>query len=411
MNTFNGLGIPEPLETALASRGITAPTAVQSEVIPLLLSGKNVVFQSETGTGKTFAYLIPALMACGDEAETPKILIIAPTHELASQIKSESMNLAKDAHLSAKTALLIGGAPIKRQLDTLKEKPAIIVGGPARILELIRLKKLKTSRICLVVLDETDRMLAPEMRDILRELLSVMPASAQFAACSATISNYHASLLEKMIPAAAGAGAKDTDAKYRITLVNLPPENVLTRNIAHWAFYAEGRDKIETLRKFLIAEKPVKALVFTAIAGQVENIVAQLNHKNVPCTGIHAKLDKVGRKKALDDFRSGRSAVLVTSDLAARGLDIPDITHVIQLDVNENEDFFIHRAGRTARAGKSGINVVFGDEKEMWSLSRIEKRLGIVVYPKVLYGGAVRTPEQVDGDDEANELPSPPKNQ
>lgn len=400
MNTFTGLGIPENLETALATRGIKVPTAVQCEVIPLLLSGENVIFQSETGTGKTFAYLLPALVACGTEAETPKVLIIAPTHELASQIKNESMTIAKEAGLAAKTALLIGGAPIKRQLDTLKEKPAVIVGGPARILELIRLKKLKTSRVAFVVLDETDRMLAPEMRDILRELLSTLPPTAQYTACSATLSNYHASILEKMIP-----GAKDENAKYRIKMVNLPPENVLTRNIEHWAIYSEGRDKIETLRRFLIAEKPGKALVFTAIAGQVENIVAQLNYKSIAATGIHAKLDKVGRKKALDDFRAGRSKVLVTSDLAARGLDIVDVTHIVQLDVNENEDFFIHRAGRTARAGKSGINVVFGDEKEMWSLSRIEKRLGIVVYPKVLFGGVVRTPEQVDSDDEGNRIP------
>jgi ATP-dependent RNA helicase DeaD len=409
MNTFKGLGIPEQLESALAARGITVPTAVQSKVIPLLLSGKNVVFQSETGTGKTFAYLLPALMACGTETETPKVLIIAPTHELASQIKSESLNLAKDAAIRVKTALLIGGAPISRQLDTLKEKPAIVVGGPSRLLELIRLKKLKISRVRLVVLDETDRMLAPEMRDSLRELLSVMPGETQFAACSATISKYHASLLEKMLPTAkrdvasddgvtqdgvAHGGGASAGAKYRITLVNLPSVDVLTRNIEHWAFYAEGRDKIETLRKFLIAEKPGKTLVFTAIAGQVENIVAQLNHRNVDCAGIHAKLDKVGRKKALDDFRSGRSKVLVTSDLSARGLDIPGITHVIQLDVNENEDFFVHRAGRTARAGKSGINVVFGDEREMRALARMEKKLGIVVYPKVLYGGVVRTPEQ-----------------
>jgi superfamily II DNA/RNA helicase len=165
--------------------------------------------------------------------------------------------------------------------------------------------------------------------------------------------------------------------KYRIRMINLPPEDVLKRNISHWAFYTEGRDKISTLRSFLLAE----------------NIVKQLNFRKVPCSGIYAKLDKVERKKAIDDFRSGRSRILVTSDLAARGLDIPDVTHIIQLDVNENEDFFIHRAGRTARDGKTGINVIFGDEKELRMLSRIEKKLGITIYPKVLYGGIVRTPE------------------
>jgi ATP-dependent RNA helicase DeaD len=397
MNTFSGLGVSEHFVSALSLRGITVPTAVQSAVIPMLLSGENVVFQSETGTGKTFSYLLPAFMKCEAEpsgpgiSDLPRILVVAPTHELASQIKGEALRLSEDAKSPVTACLFIGGAPLKRQIDMLKDKPSIIVGGPARLLELIRMKKLKTGKISMVILDETDRMLAPEMRDILRDLLSVLPAEAQYTACSATLSNYHASLLEKMIPAAT---EPSTDGAYRIKMVNLPPEDVLKRNITHWAFFCEGREKIETLRKFVLAEKPGKTLVFTAIAGQVENIVAQLNFKKVPCSGIHAKLDKVERKKALDDFRSGRTKVLVTSDLAARGLDIPDITHVVQLDVNENEDFFIHRAGRTARAGKSGINVIFGDERELKSLARIEKKLGIVINPKVLFGGVVRTPEQ-----------------
>lgn len=404
MTTFLDLSIDSRIAAALSTRSITVPTQVQREVIPLLLSGENLIFQSETGTGKTFCYLIPALMRCCVSAEgtSPRILIVAPTHELGSQIKGEASKLAADSGIEAKTALFIGGAPLKRQLETLKEKPEIIVGGPARILELIRLKKLKTSALEMIVLDETDRMLAPEMRDILGELLSVMPETAQFAACSATMSTYHASILEKMIPDAKNAPSRPQtgrERQYRIKLVKLPPEDVLRRNIAHWAFFAEGRDKIETLRKFIAAANPEKALVFTAIAGQVENIAAQLNFRKIPCAALHAKLDKGERKKSIDDFKSGRSKILVTSDLAARGLDIPGITHIIQLDVNENEDFFIHRAGRTARAGKSGINVIFGDERELRSLSRIEKKLGIVIYPKVLYGGTIRAPDPEEEED------------
>lgn len=434
MNTFPDLSIPPELCAALAIRSITVPTPVQQQVIPLLLAGENVLFQSETGTGKTFGYLLPAFMRCMTSGKTQatQILIIAPTHELASQIKSEANILARDAGVAVTAALCIGGAPLKRQIEMLKEKPSILVGGPARILELIRLKKFKTHAISMVILDETDRMLAPEMRDILRDLLAVLPKEAQFIACSATLSNYHASILETMIPQrpdptaaplenltaiadgetadqpittapippTAPVHSPNAPSKYRLKKINLPPEDVLKRQITHWAFFCEGRDKIDTLRGFLLAEKPEKALVFTAIAGQVENIVAQLNFRKIPCSGIFAKLDKVERKKAIDDFRSGRSKVLVTSDLAARGLDIPGISHVIQLDVNENEDFFIHRAGRTARAGKSGINAIFGDERELRNLSRVEKKLGIIVYPKVLYGGAVHTPVQ---DNEINQ--------
>ncbi|HNY17477.1 MAG TPA: DEAD/DEAH box helicase [Treponemataceae bacterium] len=407
MNTFSELSVPTELCAALEKRGITVPTAVQRTVIPALTAGESILFQSETGTGKTLCYLLPAFMKCMSDAgkDSPKILVIAPTHELASQIKTEAVTLAQDSGLPITAALCIGGAPLKRQIEMLKQKPTLLAGGPARILELIRLKKLSVRGIQTVVMDETDRMLSPEMRDILAELLSVMPSDAQFIACSATLSKYHASLLERMIPAQRARADAEPKPEgkapsHRLRLISLPPEEVLRRNIAHWAFYSEGRDKIETLRRFLVAEKPAKALVFTAIAGQVENIAAQLRYKKVPCSALYAKLDKLERKKNMDDFRAGRTTVLVTSDLAARGLDIPNVTHIIQLDVNENEDFFIHRAGRTARAGKSGINVIFGDERELRNLARIEKKLGIVVYPKVLYGGKVSEPEQFDDDGE-----------
>lgn len=407
MNTFSELSVSPELCMALEKRAITVPTAVQRTVIPALTAGESILFQSETGTGKTLCYLLPAFMKCAADTgkDSPKILVIAPTHELASQIKTEAATLAQDSGLPITAALCIGGAPLKRQIEMLKQKPTLLVGGPARILELIRLKKLSVRGIKTVVMDETDRMLSPEMRDILAELLSVILPETQFIACSATLSKYHASILEKMIPtprvhADATPQSEVKAPAHRLRLITLPPEEVLRRNIAHWALYSEGRDKIETLRRFLVAEKPAKALVFTAIAGQVENIAAQLRYKKVPCSALYAKLDKLERKKNMDDFRAGRTTVLVTSDLAARGLDIPNVTHIIQLDVNENEDFFIHRAGRTARAGKSGINVIFGDERELRNLARIEKKLGIVVYPKVLYGGKVREPEQFDDDEQ-----------
>ncbi len=414
MNTFSGLSVRTELCAALESKKITEPTPVQEQVIPRIIAGENILFQSETGTGKTFCYLLPAFMkALEMEGNvTPKILVLAPTHELASQIKGEAVSLAKDSGLPVTAALCIGGAPLKRQIEMLKAKPTILVGGPARIIELIRLKKLKVHGIGMVVLDESDRMLAPEMRDLISEILSLMPASAQYIACSATLSTHHASLLENMIPqveahqqaeepAEGGEEIAKTSKKakkpYKLTLLTLPPEDVLKRKISHWAFYAEGRDKIDTLRRFLLAAKQEKVLVFTAVAGQVDMIVSKLQWSKIECAGLHAKMDKISRKKSIDDFRSGRSKVLVTSDLSARGLDIPDVTCVVQLDVNENKDFFIHRAGRTARAGKSGINAIFGDEKELRSLSRIEKSLGIVIYPKVIYSGRILAADE-DGE-------------
>ena len=180
----------------------------------------------------------------------------------------------------------------------------------------------------------------------------------------------------------------------------MPPEDVLRKRITHWAIYAENRDKIDTLRKFLAAENPTKALIFTSRADQVENIYNKLTYKKVVCAALHAKTDKQKRKAAIDRFRSGKEKILITSDLAARGLDIPEISHIIQMDFPQDEDFFIHRSGRTARAEKTGINVVIGDEWEMRHFAQLEKKLGITVYPKEVRDGKVTSPVIYDNENQ-----------
>lgn len=372
---FNTL--PARLQEKLEQLSFTTPTKVQEQVIPAVSAKKNIVFQSETGTGKTFAYLLPLLQRIMENnAETSPnerpvlVIICAPTFELASQIKQTAMAVS-----DIKTALFIGGAPIKRQLETLKEKPQIVIGTPARLLELIRLKKLKTQHIFAIVFDEVDRLVKKELHDESRSLVLSMPENVQKIACTATV---------------------DSNTKKFFSdceQILLPAENVLTKNITHWAIYAENRDKIETLRKLIIAENPAKALVFTSRADQVENIYSKLKYKKIECTALHAKTDKQLRKAAIDRFKSGKIKILITSDLSARGLDIQNVTHIIQMDLPDDTDFFIHRAGRTARAGKKGINVLIGDEYEMRNYALLEKKLGITVYPKELRAGKVIVPE------------------
>lgn len=398
MSTFIDLKVRKSLNDALAKKEITSPTDVQTQIIPAVLEGKDIIFSSETGTGKTYAFLLPLMTKLLNERENqiaekiqptpqPRILVVAPTHELASQIKQEADFLAKaegdeaDERLKLKTMLCIGGASITRQIDALKAKPQIIAGGPARLLELIHLKKLKTQQVFAVVLDEVDRLLSPELRDITVDLIKAIDSSFQLIACSATIKQSQLKILE------------DASGK-KLENVMMPKEDVLKRNISHYALHAERRDKIDTLRSLIVAEKPERVLVFSAETGQIANIVEKLRYKKIDCMGLHAKTDKMDRKKAIDDFRSGKCKILVTSDLAARGLDIGNITHIIQMDVPSNEDFFVHRAGRTARAGKTGINIVIGDEYELRQLAKLEKKLGIIIYPKVLYGGKLMAPPQ-----------------
>lgn len=355
---------------------IETPTKVQNEIIPVILEKKDAVFQSETGTGKTFAYLLPLIsnfiLQENQNTQTksnPTIMIIAPTFELASQIKN-----AASIFPQVKSSLFIGGTPIKRQFEALKEKPSIAVGNPARLLELIQLKKLKINELKAIVLDEADRLLKKETKTEVINILKSIPENCQKIACSATIDKNTKNFFS---------------SAEQITIQN---EDILKKNIEHWAIYAESRDKIQMLKKFLLAEKPGKALIFTSRADQVQNIYSKLRYEKILCASLHAKADKKDRKAAIDRFRSGKEKILITSDLAARGLDICGITHVIQMDLPYDQDFFIHRSGRTARAGAKGINILIGDEYEMNAFSKLEKKLGITVYPKQIIEGKISKP-------------------
>lgn len=375
--TFSNLGLKESIIQILSKLDISTPSLIQQKTIPEVLQNKNVVFESETGTGKTFAYLLPLIQNLENcKSNEDKIIILAPTYELASQIKLTASQVT-----SLKASLFIGGTPIKRQIEVLKDKPQIIIGNPSRILELIHLKKLKTSNVRALVLDEADRLVSVEIADETKKLISTIPCDAQFIACTATLNQNTKQTLKGLFS--------------NLSEIILPKEDILSKKITHYALFAESRDKISTLKSFIFAENPEKVLVFTSRADQVENIAQKLQYKKVDCMALHAKTDKKERKAAIDRFRNGKCRILITSDLASRGLDIPGITHIVQMDLPSNEDFFVHRSGRTARAGKSGINVVIGDEYEMRKYAALEKKFGLKVYPKMLYKGKLVNPSDI----------------
>ena len=252
-SSFGNLGIEEKYSAALSEIGINVPTNVQKTVIPEILSGKSVFFQSETGTGKTFAYLLPLVQkisgaeGVSSQKKDVRLIIISPTIELASQIKAQAKAVTEE-----KTALLVGGAPIKRQVELLKEKPSIVIGGPSRLLELFHLRKLKIDSAMAVVLDEVDRLVSPELRDQTLEFLASLGHEVQLVAASATITKS----TEKIM--------SDLHFSQKPVILRLPEEDVLRKRITHIAIFSETRDKIETLRKLLSAEKGGKVLVFTS---------------------------------------------------------------------------------------------------------------------------------------------------
>ncbi|MDR0403692.1 MAG: DEAD/DEAH box helicase [Treponema sp.] len=428
--TFNGLGINAELVKALASRNIKEPSEIQRLVIPALLdtdlpgSAENstasldsphLLFGSPTGTGKTLAYLLPLIQktaaatqgaaatedsaaaggSAGSRPSWPKILVLAPTYELASQIKSEFDTVLAAAYgdSAPRAVLLIGSSPMNRQIDSLKKhKPLAVVGNPARVSQLARMKKLSFRALCYLVLDEGDRLMADELFPETAELCRpAFPADGKgrgerrIIACSATFSEKNRERLFSLSP----------DTRWKI--IAQEENDILRKNIEHWAFFAEEREKLPLLCSFVAAIRPAKALVFTSRAGQVGRIVSRLQYRHLAAAGLWGDMDKKDRKAAIDGFRKGNIRILVSSDLAARGLDIDRISHIIALDIPDGEETYIHRAGRTARAGKRGVMASFGGEVELRRLAKIEKKLGIAVFPKELYGGRLRVP---GGDDQ-----------
>ena len=387
MKNFTDLAVAPEFIQKLAHKNITHPTAIQCLAIAPLIEGKSLIFRSATGTGKTFAYLIPALQNIINEsgekpcAGGPALMICAPTLELCSQIKTETEFLLSDtkgAQPVPNVSLLIGSMNISRQIDALKKnKPLAVVGNPGRLLLLAKMGKLKCRNLRYVIFDEADRLTADDSREEIAALVKIIADSGctrlTAAACSATVNIKTREYLKPLLDRAA--------------LVETDEQEILRNMIQHWTIFSESRGKTQTLLSFLGAVKAKKALVFISRAFNAGKVVSVLQKHKIPAAGLYGGMDKKERKQAIDRFRSGKDTVLISSDLAARGLDIANISHVIALDVSENKDVYIHRAGRTGRAGKPGIMVSIGDEIDMRRLSALEKKLGITVHPKELHDG------------------------
>ncbi|MDR0601142.1 MAG: DEAD/DEAH box helicase [Treponema sp.] len=383
----------------LAERNITSPTDIQARVMPLLCGGKSVIFRSATGTGKTFAYLVPfleRLEGAGGGAPGPRMMICAPTHELCAQIKGEAdfllRGMAKAVPSPAlripPALLLAGSGNMSRQIESLKkEKPLIVAGNPGRLLKLALMGKLRPLSFRFLVLDEGDRLVSDEMFEETASLVRLLRGLTQGTSCSATLSGKSRERLLSLFALFAGEQGEEGPL-----VVEEDGGEVLREHIEHWAFFSERRRKIDTLVSFLAAVKPKKALVISGGGGQPGIIFSRLRRAGVRAAALYSGLDRGERKAAVDAFRSGKIPVLVSSDLAARGLDVPGITHVVELDVPEDGGVYIHRAGRTGRAGGRGIMATIGDGEEMRRLERLEKKLGITVYPKELFGGRVTVP-------------------
>jgi len=440
-NSFSEMNIAPCFIKRLEERNIVTPTDIQKKIIPRLSSRQNVFFSSATGTGKTFAYLLPILSSLtgnisqgNKESErklntktrksqdtAPRFVIIAPTLELSAQIKTEIDFLLESGSdevsggMNLKSSLVIGSAGIDSQIEELKRiNPDIITGNLSRLLMLSKMGKIKFSSLEFLVFDEADRLVSGEMLDDTCELCEIIRHGAQksesdfiFAACSATINE---KCREKLLSNCFG---RDTDDLDKINIIESDNNEILREKIEHWAIFSEKRRKDQTLRSLLAAlngsaqeggqisrkskKTKIKALIFTSRNDEALFVLSRLQHHHVSAAGLFGKAGKKAvsgenRKEALDLFREEKVTALVSTDLAARGLDIQGITHVIALDVPSDKEVYIHRCGRTARAGKTGVMVTIGDETQMRLLSSLEKKLKIKIYPKELRYGQICAP-------------------
>jgi len=362
--TFTDLQLPPDLIEALSKQQISEPTPIQSAALPVLLAGKDAYLNAETGTGKTLAYLLP-LMARIDLAQVAtQVVIVAPTHELSIQIHRQSCDLAQNAGRAIRSVLLIGGTATARQIEKLKSKPHVVVGSPGRIVELIERGKLKTPHLRAIVVDEADRLLQDENLKWIQKIVGLAPPARQLIFASATIEAQTREVLASLSPEA-------------VTLS--PGTAAVNENIQHLYLICEERDKPDILRKLLHALDVPRSIVFVHRNEVAERVAAKLAHHKLAVADLTAALDKLDRKHAMDGIRSGAINIMIASDLAARGLDIPAVTHVFNLDVPTMSTAYLHRVGRTGRAGAQGTAVSLLTEIEARLVRRYEQELGIIM--------------------------------
>ncbi|HWR39798.1 MAG TPA: DEAD/DEAH box helicase [Patescibacteria group bacterium] len=361
-DAFAGLGVITPLIAGLGKRNITIPTEIQSEVIPGILSGKSLIAQSPTGTGKTLAYLIPLFQRIDRERRENQVIVLAPTHELVIQIQRQIEQLATDSEVGVTSASIIGNVNILRQIEKLKEKPQIIVGSAGRILELIQKKKIKAQTVRSIVIDEADRLLDDSNRDLVKAVIKTTLKDRQLLLFSATITPATQEQAQALMPESE---------------VIVAGEQRVAAEIDHCYLVAEQREKIELLRKLVHGIHGAQALVFLNKSDQIEMAVSKLTHHGLNAAGLFGSSSKNDRQKALTDFRNRKVQLLVASDLAARGLDIFGVEYIISMDIPEEPEMYLHRAGRTGRAGAKGTSVVLLNPQELQHVATYERKLGI----------------------------------
>lgn len=356
----------------------TQLTQVQASAIPTILEGKDVIAESPTGTGKTLAYLLPVLNKIDPEKKAIQAVILASSQELVMQIFQEVQKWSEGSGI--RSASFIGGANVKRQLEKLKKNPHIIAGTPGRLYELIKQKKIKMHEVRTVVLDEGDQLLTHEHLPTVQNIIRSSLADRQVVLFSATLPPH----VEKE--------AKNLMADVEVVKVE-KDDTIQAGQVEHFYFMAEQREKLKLLEKISRLEG-VKALVFIRDIGNLTVANEKLAFNGINTAILHSDLNKDKRKNALKDFRTGKVNMLLATDVAARGLDIKGVTHVVHLDFPKDLEQYVHRSGRTGRFGADGTVISLVNEREERELKKYCREHKVDAERKVFYRGNIVSPEE-----------------
>jgi len=355
-NEFSQLGLQSQIVEAVTSLGYITPTPIQSQIIPLMLEGHDVIGQAQTGTGKTAAFVLPILQALQPGRRGIKALVMAPTRELALQVTKAANDYG--SVLKVRSLAVYGGQPYGPQINRLKQGVDVVVGTPGRLLDLIDKGVLDLSSVSTVVLDEADEMLSMGFVEDIEAILGKTPAKRQTALFSATISSGISTIAKKYMRSPKSVAIKS--------------KHLTVDAIEHRYCLVNQADKLAVLTRLFEVEEITSAIIFVRTRIGTSELVDELKGHGIPAEALSGDLNQPTREQILNRFRRNQSSVLVATDMAARGLDIENISHIFNYDLPQDPELYVHRVGRTGRAGKTGIAISLITHKEQWRLHRIE---------------------------------------
>ncbi|MBN2074639.1 MAG: DEAD/DEAH box helicase [Dehalococcoidales bacterium] len=353
---FSQSGLCAELEQSVSDLGYITPTPIQSEIIPLMLEGHDVIGQAQTGTGKTAAFMLPIIQTLEKDHRGIQALILAPTRELALQVAKAANEYGKS--LNVRVLSVYGGQPYFQQIRSLRQGVDIVVGTPGRLLDLIQKEELDLSSVNTVVIDEADEMLSMGFIQDVEDILSTCPSERQTALFSATMPPQITSMARKYM----------TSPKF----IAIKSKHLTVDSVDHRYCLVNKGEKLAVLTRLFEVEDITSALIFVRTRVGTSDLVNELMGRGFPAEALNGDLNQQTREQVLNRFRNNQITVLVATDMAARGLDITDISHVFNYDLPEDPELYVHRVGRTGRAGKSGIAISLLTKNELWRLRRIE---------------------------------------